>query len=356
MKSPPGPLCFPGLLRAFLRVSASPALGLPHLGLQIRRSTNAHDRFLFVDSGEFKRLTEALTASLDMQGGTADLPRLAYKSRTQFYRVFRALIDETPGEMRRRLLLERAAWRLSRTGDRITAIAFDADYGSLEAFTRAFRKAFGVSPSIFRRMGETYHWLPASNSIHFGAPAESNEGAPSMDLFDLFAGHESWHTQQLLEAARGLNDEQLDRPLQNPVHVVPWDTPDQTLRQVLDRIVLTKEVWTAALTGSVMPDTRPEATGRQTPAAMMERLEKTDAEFQKVFSGVRDRNAWTDTFVDKYCEPPETFTFGGMFAHVITFNSYRRLIALDALRKFGAKISGSGCPMDYERAFVEATR
>lgn len=309
-----------------------------------------------MDRGEYQRLSEAVSASLDLERGTAELPRLAYKSRTQFYRVFRALIEETPGEMRRRLLLERAAWRLSRSGDRITDIALDADYGSLEAFTRAFRKAFGISPSIFRRMGETYHYLPAPNPIHFGSPAAFSKGASSMDLFDLFAGHETWHTQQLLAAARGLTDEQLDRPLKNPIRVVPWDTPDQTLRQVLDRIVLTKEVWTAALTGGELPDIRPEATARQTPATMLERLERTDAEFQKVFRGVRDRGAWTDTFVDQYCEPPETFTFGGMFAHVITFNSYRRLIAMDALRKLGAKISGSGCPMDYERVLAEAPR
>jgi AraC-like DNA-binding protein/uncharacterized damage-inducible protein DinB len=293
-----------------------------------------------------------------LERGTGELPRLAYRSRTQFYRVFRALIDETPGEMRRRLLLERAAWRLSRTSARVTQIAFDADYGSLEAFTRAFRKAFGVSPSIYRRIGETYYCLPAPNSIHFGAPAEFSisKGASSMDLFDLLAGSETWHTKQLLEAARELSDEQLDRPLKNPVHVVPWDTPDQTVRQILDRIVLTKEVWTAALTGGAMPDIRPEATASATPVDMLQRLEKTDLEFQKVFRCVRDRGAWTDTFVDKLCEPPETFTFGGMFTHVMMFNSYRRLIALDALRRLGAKISGTGCPMDYERVLAEAPR
>jgi hypothetical protein len=32
---------------------------------------------------------------------------------------------------------------------------------------------------------------------------------------------------------------------------------------------------------------------------------------------VRNRNAWSDTFVDALCEPPETFSFVGMFAHVI---------------------------------------
>ena len=295
-----------------------------------------------------------MAASLDLEGGTRELPRLAYKSRTQFYRIFRALIEETPGEMRRRLLLERAAWRLSRTSDSITEIALDADYGSLEAFTRAFRRAFSASPSIYRRMGETYYHLPAPNSIHFGAPVEFAKGA-FMDLFDLFAGHDTWHTEQLLQAARSLSDEQLDRPLKNPVKVVPWETPDQTLREMLDRIVCTKEVWTAALTGGTLPDISPAATATQTPETMLERLQKTDREFQKVLRGVRDRGTWTDTFVDEYCEPPETFTFGGMFAHVITFNSYRRLLALDALRSLGARIKGSGCPMDYERVLAEAS-
>jgi hypothetical protein len=294
-----------------------------------------------------------VAASLDVEGGTRELPRLAYKSRTQFYRIFRALIEETPGEMRRRLLLERAAWRLSRTAASITEIALEADYGSLEAFTRAFRRAFGASPSVYRRMGETYYHLPAPNSIHFGTAVEIAKGA-TMDLFDLFAGHDTWHTEQLLEAARGMSDEQLDRPLKNPVKVVPWDTPDLTLREILDRIVRTKEVWTAALTGGELPDTSPAATASQTPETMLERLQKTDAEFHNILRGVRDRGSWTDTFVDKYCEPPETFTFGGMFAHVITFNSYRRLLALDALRTLGARITGSGCPMDYERVFAEA--
>ena len=295
-----------------------------------------------------------MAASLDLEGGTRALPRLAYKSRSQFYRLFHALIEETPGEMRRRLLLERAAWSLSRTGVSITEIAMDADYGSLEAFTRAFRRAFGASPSIYRRMGETCYHLPAPNSIHFGAPMETAKGGGFMDLFDLFAGHDTWHTEQLLEAARGLSGEQLDRPLKNPVHVVPWETPDQTLREILDRIVRTKEVWTAALTGGALPDLTPGAAATQTPEKMLERLRKTDAEFQGIFRGVRDRGTWTDTFVDKYCEPPESFTFGGMFAHIITFSSYRRLLALEALRSMGATIAGSGCPMDFERVLAGA--
>ena len=27
---------------------------------------------------------------------------------------------------------------------------------------------------------------------------------------------------------------------------------------------------------------------------------------------------WDDTFVNALCDPPETFTFGGVFAHIMT--------------------------------------
>src|SRR5207245_5692363 len=105
----------------------------------------------FVD--EAQRLRDVVLESLDREQDAKDLARHAYRSRTQFYRVFRAMIEETPVAMRRRLLLERAAWQLSRTQLSVTAIGLDANYGSLEAFTRAFRKALGVSPSLYRRMG-----------------------------------------------------------------------------------------------------------------------------------------------------------------------------------------------------------
>src|SRR5581483_1172929 len=122
------------------------------------------------DGGETERLLGIVLGSLDESGGTDELARKAYRSRAHFYRIFQALMDETPGALRRRLLLERAAWQLNRTQATVTEIAFDANYGSLEAFTRAFRKAFRVSPSLFRRTGASRIYLPAPNGIHFCAP------------------------------------------------------------------------------------------------------------------------------------------------------------------------------------------
>jgi AraC-like DNA-binding protein/uncharacterized damage-inducible protein DinB len=280
---------------------------------------------------------------------TEDLARQAYQSRTQFHRLFRTVVEETPAAMRRRLLLERAAYQLARTGLSVTDVALNANYGSLEAFTRAFRKAFRTSPSIYRRMRDPHFHLPAPNKTHFFATGSPTKGGRDMDLFDRFAGNDSWHTRRLLEHAGTLTEEQLDRPLPTVIEMLPWRESNKTLRQLLENIIFTKEVWTAALTGTEMDMNGPPQSQRS-PHAMLQRFDKTDAELHRIFSDIRNRSAWDDTFVDALCEPAETFTFGGVFAHIMTFNAHRRLMALDALRQLGVQTEGFGDPMEYEES------
>src|ERR1700683_4511687 len=293
------------------------------------------------------RLCAIVANSRDSQSKTEDLARQAYQSRTQFHRLFRTVVEETPGAMRRRLLLERAAYQLAHTGMSVTDVALDANYGSLEAFTRAFRKAFRTSPSLYRRMRDPHFHLPASSKIHFFAPGSSTKGGRDMDLFDRFAGNDSWHTRRLLEYAGTLTEEQLDRPLTTVVELLPWRESNKTLRQLLENIVFQKEVGTARLSGADMDSNGPPKSQRS-PEAMLQRLEQTDAGLHRIFSDIRNRSAWDDTFVDALCEPAETFTFGGVFAHIMTFNAYRRLMALDALRQLGVPTEGFGDPMEYE--------
>jgi AraC-like DNA-binding protein/uncharacterized damage-inducible protein DinB len=295
------------------------------------------------------RLSGAVWDSLDVNGTTEDMARLAYQSRTQFYRLFRALIEETPAAMRRRLLLERAAFQLTRTSAPVTDIALDANYGSLEAFTRAFRKAFHTSPSLYRRMQTSYIHLPAPNAIHFHAPGSQTKGELEMDLFDRFAGNDSWHTRKLLQYASTLPSEELDRPLKAVVEILPWRETTKTLRQLLENIIFTKEVWAAALAGAELPHLHGSPPSERSPERMLARLEKVDASLQQIFSAVKQRGGWDDTFVDALCDPPETFTFGGVFAHIMTFNAHRRLMALDALRQLGVKTEGFGDPIEYEQ-------
>lgn len=81
------------------------------------------------------------------------LARVAHFSPFHFHRIFTGLIGESVAAYVRRLALQRAANRLSYSRERVTDIAFEAGYESLEAFTRAFRTAFGVSPSRYRKEG-----------------------------------------------------------------------------------------------------------------------------------------------------------------------------------------------------------
>ena len=176
-----------------------------------------------------------------------------------------------------------------------------------------------------------------------------------MDLFDRFAGNDSWHTRRLLEYAGTLTDEQLDRPLPTVVEMLPWREANKTLRQLLENIVFTKEVWTAALSGAET-ELKGTSKSQRSPQAMSRRLEKADADLHRILSDIRNRSAWDDTFVDALCEPPEAFTFGGVFAHIMTFNAHRRLMALDALRQLGVQTEGFGDTMEYEESVAPWNR
>src|SRR5215212_7586212 len=125
------------------------------------------------------KLTNVIIQDLDDPKPANTLARQTHHSRSHFFRLFRAINIEPPATMRRRLLLERAAWSLTNTKHSITEIAFAANYNSLEAFTRAFHKAFKISPSLYRRLAPTHFHLNAPNGIHF----LTTKGNTNMDLF-----------------------------------------------------------------------------------------------------------------------------------------------------------------------------
>jgi AraC family transcriptional regulator len=114
----------------------------------------------------------SLDGALDLQ----ELGRRACLSPLHFHRIFRGLLSETPGELHRRMRLERAGWSLVTTRHAVTRIALEAGYDTHESFTRAFVAAYGLPPSDFRvRASENpTHWcvasassLPAHSGIHF---------------------------------------------------------------------------------------------------------------------------------------------------------------------------------------------
>jgi AraC family transcriptional regulator len=88
--------------------------------------------------------------NLDRDLPLEELARESYFSEYHFHRIFRAVVGEPLKEHIRRLRLERAASHLKHTNNSIINIAFDAGYQTHEAFSRAFKAAFGCSPSDFR--------------------------------------------------------------------------------------------------------------------------------------------------------------------------------------------------------------
>ncbi|HEY2513618.1 MAG TPA: AraC family transcriptional regulator [Polyangiaceae bacterium] len=119
-----------------------------------------------------ERTVRRVAASLDTALDLAALARAAALSPFHFHRIFRGMVGETPLELHRRLRLERAAYRLLGSDASVTTLAFDAGYETHEAFTRAFRQAYGAPPSSFRETvrGPRAFWkvhLAARSGVHF---------------------------------------------------------------------------------------------------------------------------------------------------------------------------------------------
>jgi AraC family transcriptional regulator len=122
------------------------------------------------DADTFGRFVELVASNLDehaARGG--QLAARLYVSRSQLDRVVTAASGEAPGRFRRRILLERAAYRLIAGDLSVLDVAVEASYSYNEAFTRAFRRAYGVAPSAWRTRPESVH-LDDPNGVHFHAP------------------------------------------------------------------------------------------------------------------------------------------------------------------------------------------
>ena len=99
-----------------------------------------------------ERLTPVLRAlEQDPDLSIEALASRACLSLYHFHRVFTAVVGGAPGEMCRRLRMQRAAWQLCYTDASVTAIALGAGLGSSQAFAKAFRRHYGCTPGAFRR-------------------------------------------------------------------------------------------------------------------------------------------------------------------------------------------------------------
>jgi AraC family transcriptional regulator len=291
----------------------------------------------------FTSFVDVLADALDDHDVTAtELASRLYLSRFHLDRLVSSVAGEPPDRFRRRILLERAAYRLLTTRRTILDVAVEAGYGSHEAFTRAFTRAYGVGPSRWRTR-PTRTQIEAPSGVHFHPPGSlrlpAETKVSSMDLLVKMVEHHVWLTGELVEHAARLTDEQLDELIELNV-----DEDRQTIRSLLSRLVGQMGMWNAALANREYDWSVEE---HEPVDSLRRRLAVEGPAYLTAVREVADEGRLDDTFVDALCEPAEVFTYGGMVAHVLTFAAHRRTLVVLALGAHGITDLGWGDPMRW---------
>ncbi len=93
----------------------------------------------------------------------ADLSETSMFSPWHSYRLFQKYIGITPAEYIRKLRLSKSALRLKNEATKIIDVAFDLGFGSVDGYTRTFRKEFGMNPHEYAK-----HPVPITLFIPYG--------------------------------------------------------------------------------------------------------------------------------------------------------------------------------------------
>jgi len=106
----------------------------------------------------FRQVLEHIDAHLDKDLSVERLSGVAAFSKYHFHRQFAELFEIGVHKYVQLVRLKRASYQLAFRSDvRIIDIAMSSGYDSHEAFSRAFKKAIGQTPSEFR---DTPEWEP----------------------------------------------------------------------------------------------------------------------------------------------------------------------------------------------------
>jgi len=293
----------------------------------------------------FSRFVDVLEETFDQPGvDGADVASRAHMSRFHFDRVVAAAAGEAPGAFRRRVMLERSAYRLLTSDRGVLDIAVEAGYSSNEAFTRAFARAYGQTPSRWRKR-PTRIQIQAPSDVHFHPPGglrlPARTKVSSVDLIVKMVEHHIWLVGEMIERASKVDDAVLDRPIE--INVEGIDT-EPTIRKLLSRLVGQMNMWVNVIGG------RPysfEVERHESVEDMRRRLDAVGPAFLDEVRRVVDGDRLDETFIDAQHEPVETYTYGGLIAHVLTFAAHRRILVLGALESAGIPDLGNGDPRKW---------
>ncbi|MHB8635419.1 MAG: helix-turn-helix transcriptional regulator [Fimbriimonadaceae bacterium] len=295
-----------------------------------------------MDAGIQESCGAELLGSLDANVQSKDLAARAAYSLAQFHRLVRRSLNGSPMALRRRLHLERAAYELTHSRKSVTEIAFDAAFGSLEGFGRAFRRAYSLTPSAYRCLSPTDFRYDLTARLHYAPSSALGPGATQMATPELMIEHHAWHLTKLLDIADTWSDAELDRTMVAS-EPFPWLEKRATIRQMLGRSAGFAAPWMHAING-IETEYSPEAV-----PLMRAALDRGRVGFVEIIRSVERDRSWDLTFVDSVCEPPEVFSYRGVIGHVLTYNAYRRFALVSEFRALGYTEVSFGDPIDFER-------
>ncbi|MEH3130899.1 MAG: helix-turn-helix domain-containing protein [Mycolicibacterium neoaurum] len=291
------------------------------------------------------RLRELLDAVIDAQNtDVAGMARSSFASEFHFSREVSRLTGEPPAALRRRVMLERAAWRLQR-GAGVAAVAVAEGWSSPVVFSRAFRRAFGVPPSQADTVGFR---LPAPNGVHFHPPeslwldSPGDTTAPDVSL--LMIAHDIADTAALIGLAAGLAEKQWTQEVSPGQVVLDWDGPEPSVGAVLDALVWNKEVWLAAIEGR----DQPTRAGQRSARVLAADHDDIAARWTAMVREYGEQGRLGDTVIDALCDPPESFQLYGIIAHVLTYSAHRRELVRAMLSRLGVQVH-RGDPLEWMR-------
>lgn len=287
-------------------------------------------------------IEQLVSAMQDDEAGELTGDELASRigfSRFHFDRMIRSVAAEPPAAFRRRILLERAAFRMLTTDTALLDIATDAGYGSHEAFTRAFTRAFGTGPAEWRQHPGQIR-IPAASDVHFHPPGSirlpSRGAVTEMDLIARMVEHHIWLTGEMIRVAGQLDPAELDQPIGLDV-----DEDEQTIRSLLARLVGQLAMWNSVMAG------RGYELSIERDQSLTELQTILDTEAPAFLAHVREviaEDRLDETFVDAMAEPAQMISYGGNITHILTFAAHRRTLVCLALASHGHDELGWGDP------------
>jgi transcriptional regulator GlxA family with amidase domain len=134
---------------------------------------SSHLRAQVADREPLRELQGWMAAHLDSDLSVAALAERACMSERNFARAFGREVGMTPGAYVEALRVDHARLRLESSGQKLTAVADDCGFGTVETMRRAFHRRLGVGPSDYR---DRFHTQPGESHADRDPPVRPLDG------------------------------------------------------------------------------------------------------------------------------------------------------------------------------------